>query len=1307
MTIKSISGMIIDGVAASEAIDSSGEILDVKGCDTSDLENGVGVLNYEHRGDDANGASPNDVVGKIVFCKKIFKKDECDDKRQEFYWDKVKLPFIYIKARLYDGAGHPGAIAAAAMIRDHHANNEPILARYSIEGSTLKKEGNRLVRSMARKVALTLKPCNKSAISGLLSDPNGPNPVSEKQATKSLLQDLADTVKSEFASYEMEVDPLVKDESKSDGCVNCGSSNGYDRTHLRCVDCGKPYRILQKATEAGGYDAAPSTLTQGSALQREDLGPTESLEAHRERIRNQLKAALRDYDPFEHKDTKKFLKHYLPEADDSYQEYFENLVSDVKEKGLKQILINATTKMEYFQLEFRRLLKAFGDGPHPLDSNFVNAVNAARANVDPAVQGELGGDPEPEAPKEEKKWPQDGTTTNKEVAESAAKAKEARANEPVEPEAEAAPAADPAPPGAGFTGALPDGRAMLNGLNIRPGEGVHLGVKVAILGRDHRHRALVVPIEKLVSFTKDDIKKVDRYDIVYEKDPVFLDPPIVNAELHAHPPYTFQDEQKKLMDGINMEDTGRGDPGNRQEFRRGIVDGKWKKVLGGNEMAYVKPHAGGPSEMDSNAEAEGLYHNLMHQFFGTGQYIPTVAVFRNPQNGELVHVIRRVPGATHHSGNAAQTKTLEDLHDKGELDKLLLINSLLQNSDRHHNNFMFGNGGSPSAGAVDSKLFMIDHGFTFHGHNGAVDGGRFPAYYEAIIQNIKRKHNVDDWHEIKMHPEAVKWLKGLDPEQLRKIMTDHGAPPNVIDHTVQRLVNMKSHVESVEDPGIIEAQASAEPRSNRFLEAQNYRKNHDPVFVAAEKERKRLIRLAERLEEERIDKRNEMVMKLADLREDNPDMPIHDLAQLGGFNIDDRHKLQARRGEDIANMTPRHRAHLDENLDGDVLDIVGANQRKRKDNLENFINIKVGQRKLENEGARRGAANPVNRPLFAEIQDHLLEGVGRQLGMKKKPEEDLGAYRKRLEDTVGTQVDALVERQELEEAHGINDNRDRDLMKRIYKRHHRNIVTRYMQDRNVLNGPEYAELPSEEDIEKALPAGNDLDQFARAASVERGPIEPRNGRSDDEYRKAVVRSLVKQQGGWLAQFERNVRDHALAARETARSAVRSILDYTDGGKTPEEIKERIFLGMSFNNDRSARQLLSYYGIEHKEGEISQNEKKPIVEQLYQKLVNDPMFEKMAKERAKKKAFAAYQERQAVLKERQNRQQGQGKRRRKKVAAKVAEQKPVIQQKIDDKARPGTHGTPETLRKLRAMIAEEEAKRKLSTPSEQIRMFPKE
>lgn len=116
-------GMIIDGVAASEAIDSSGEVLDVKGCDISSFENGDGLLNWEHRGEDAKGASANDIVGHIIYAKKIYKADDCADRRQRMYWDMVKLPLIYIKARLYDGGGHPGAIALAAQIRDHVQNN--------------------------------------------------------------------------------------------------------------------------------------------------------------------------------------------------------------------------------------------------------------------------------------------------------------------------------------------------------------------------------------------------------------------------------------------------------------------------------------------------------------------------------------------------------------------------------------------------------------------------------------------------------------------------------------------------------------------------------------------------------------------------------------------------------------------------------------------------------------------------------------------------------------------------------------------------------------------------------------------------------------------------------------------------------------------------------------------------------------------------------------------------------------------------------------------------------------------------------
>ena len=126
-------GMIIDGVAASEAIDSSGEVLDIKGCDISELEEGRGILNWEHRGEEAAGASANDIVGEIIFARKIFKGDDCQNERQLRYWKQVKTPFIYIQSELFDGDGdHEGAKSMAAMIRHYKTRDKSILVRYSI-----------------------------------------------------------------------------------------------------------------------------------------------------------------------------------------------------------------------------------------------------------------------------------------------------------------------------------------------------------------------------------------------------------------------------------------------------------------------------------------------------------------------------------------------------------------------------------------------------------------------------------------------------------------------------------------------------------------------------------------------------------------------------------------------------------------------------------------------------------------------------------------------------------------------------------------------------------------------------------------------------------------------------------------------------------------------------------------------------------------------------------------------------------------------------------------------------------------------
>lgn len=292
--------MIIDGIFASEAIDSSGEILDIDGCDISSLEAGDGTLNWEHKGtDDDKTRSPNDHVGHIVYAKRIFGEADCENDRQRKYWREVKLPFIYGVARLYDGSGEPGAVALAAQIRDHKVNGEPILVRFSIEGSTLEKKGNRLVRSVARRVAATIKPCNKSCSSDVLEDPN--SPFETKEQEKDLLKDVVarkseDPMYGTLGSYELECDPEL----------------GED---------------LNKTYTAGNASSTPGALTGGAALQREDL---------KKKVVQLVKDFHDGQKQYSRSAFRTFLKTQLPEASDEFLDHFADLIDDYHVKLSKK-----------------------------------------------------------------------------------------------------------------------------------------------------------------------------------------------------------------------------------------------------------------------------------------------------------------------------------------------------------------------------------------------------------------------------------------------------------------------------------------------------------------------------------------------------------------------------------------------------------------------------------------------------------------------------------------------------------------------------------------------------------------------------------------------------------------------------------------------------------------------------------------------------------------------------------------------------------------------------------------------------------
>ena len=152
----------IDGIAASENIDSSGEVVSIAGMDISSLDK-TGVLNWEHKAD-----LPAQIVGKILKAKKIFSQDDCDNDRQSYYWNKIQTPFVYILGELMDDYTDSAKEVAGMFRYDADRPEQNDVLGFSIEGAKIAKEGMVVTRSIARKCTLTQAPCNKAVISEIV-----------------------------------------------------------------------------------------------------------------------------------------------------------------------------------------------------------------------------------------------------------------------------------------------------------------------------------------------------------------------------------------------------------------------------------------------------------------------------------------------------------------------------------------------------------------------------------------------------------------------------------------------------------------------------------------------------------------------------------------------------------------------------------------------------------------------------------------------------------------------------------------------------------------------------------------------------------------------------------------------------------------------------------------------------------------------------------------------------------------------------------------------------------------------------------
>lgn len=269
----------VHGIAASENIDSSGERIIIAGLDISSLDKD-GVLNWEHKAD-----QPAQVVGKILKARKIFSDADCQDEHQLYFWHKCKTPYLYVMGELMDDY-KDSAREVAGQFKydaDRKDQNEKSTSNFSIEGAKIEKVGIDIVRSIARKVTITVMACNKAAIAEI---------VPEKKKKKDDLSSLFKTEEVEIEvlqntdknklfellkkedpkkhASKLGIDPFIKDEvglatGASSGLSGAGpTSPSLSSSEQNMKD--KPKLELVKALDAGSALAAPSQLTQGAAL---------------------------------------------------------------------------------------------------------------------------------------------------------------------------------------------------------------------------------------------------------------------------------------------------------------------------------------------------------------------------------------------------------------------------------------------------------------------------------------------------------------------------------------------------------------------------------------------------------------------------------------------------------------------------------------------------------------------------------------------------------------------------------------------------------------------------------------------------------------------------------------------------------------------------------------------------------------------------------------------------------------------------------------------------------------------------------
>lgn len=271
-------------------------------------------------------------------------------------------------------------------------------------------------------------------------------------------------------------------------------------------------------------------------------------------------------------------------------------------------------------------------------------------------------------------------------------------------------------------------------------------------------------------------------------------------------------EQKKLIHGLDIY--------NMSKLRGGLAGGGTYKAdnLNSKGSAVVKQASAHANQAErghlqngfNSAKREVLFHNMAKDYFGMGQHVPTTAGFS--RGGEDYSAQEFKDGAEHPdlkdndlngSGENAfeskrsvdefkhpqHAKTLNKMHESGELHKLALMDNILGHHDRHSGNMMMDTN--------SDKMHLIDNGTAFDYANFD-SKHHYPAYLRHSENSNIKGMGRDN---TQVHPEAVKWLNSLDPEKAKEMLASHGHDEHspATQGFLRRLQGMKNTVNNGPD----------------------------------------------------------------------------------------------------------------------------------------------------------------------------------------------------------------------------------------------------------------------------------------------------------------------------------------------------------------------------------------------------------------------------------------------------------------------------------------------------------------------------